>query len=50
MNFVEGQGVLGKIRFVDGEFPSYDRTYLFVIIRYNILIEENIHNAKERRY
>jgi len=22
----------------------------FVIIRYNILIEENIHNAKERRY
>lgn len=28
MNFVEGQGVLGKIKFVDGEFPEYDRTYL----------------------
>jgi len=30
MNFVEGQGVLGKIRFSDGDFPEYDRTYLTV--------------------
>ena len=27
MHFVEGQGVLGRIRFVDGEFPAYDRTW-----------------------
>ena len=27
MSFIEGQGILGKIRFVDGEFPAYDRTY-----------------------
>ena len=30
MSFQVGQGVLGKIRFVDGEFPAYDRTYLVV--------------------
>ena len=25
MSFVVGQGVLEKIRFVDGEVPTYDR-------------------------
>lgn len=30
MNFMEGQGILGKVRFVDGEMPQYDRTYLIV--------------------
>lgn len=30
MNFIEGQGILGKVRFVDGEMPQYDRTYLVV--------------------
>lgn len=30
MNFIEGQGVLGRVRFVDGEIPEYDRTYLVV--------------------
>lgn len=30
MVFVEGQGILGKIRFVDGEFPEYNRTYLVI--------------------
>ena len=29
-NFVEGQGILGKIRFVDGELPEYNRTYLII--------------------
>lgn len=30
MSFIEGQGVLGKVRFVDGEMPQYDRTYLVI--------------------
>lgn len=30
MDFVEGQGILGKVRFVDGGMPLYDRTYLIV--------------------
>lgn len=30
MNFIEGQGVLGKIQFLDGAMPVYDRTYLVV--------------------
>lgn len=25
-----GQGICGKVRFVDGQFPQYDRTYLVV--------------------
>ena len=29
-DFVEGQGILGKIRFVDGELPEYNRTYLII--------------------
>ena len=32
MNFIEGHGVLGKIRFVDGTMPEYDRTYLVVTV------------------
>ena len=25
-----GQGLFGRVRFVDGEFPEYDRPYLVV--------------------
>lgn len=32
MEFEVGQGVLGKIRFVDGSMPDYDRPYLIVKI------------------
>ena len=32
MNFIEGQGVLGCIRFKDGEMPKYRRTYLIVSV------------------
>ena len=28
MSFQVGQGVLGKIRFVDGEFPAYNPPFL----------------------
>lgn len=30
MAFVEGQGVFGKVTFVDGTEPPYDRPYLIV--------------------
>lgn len=30
MGFLAGQGVLGRIRFKDGQMPTYDRTYLVV--------------------
>lgn len=30
MKYLAGQGLLGKIRFIDGEFPLYDRPYLIV--------------------
>lgn len=33
MDFIAGQCVLGKIRFVDGEMPKYDRTHLLKLIR-----------------
>lgn len=28
--FLAGQGILGKIRFVDGKYPAYNRTYLVI--------------------
>ena len=46
MNFVEGQGVLGKIRFVDGEFPSYDRTYLIVTVELDYMEVLNVSSIK----
>lgn len=30
MSFLEGHGILGRIRFIDGTLPEYDRTYLVV--------------------
>ena len=32
MNFIEGHGILGRIRFIDGTMPTYDRTYLVVAV------------------
>ena len=51
MNFIEGQGVLGKIRFVDGEFPSYDRTYLVVTANPDYIEVLNVSSirGKERK-
>lgn len=46
MNFVEGQGVLGKIRFVDGEFPAYDRTYLIVTVEQDYIEVLNVSSIK----
>lgn len=51
MNFVEGQGVLGKIRFVDGKFPEYDRTYLVVAVESDYIDVLNVSSirGKERK-
>ena len=46
MDFVEGQGVLGRIRFVDGEFPMYDRTYLIVTVEKEYIEVLNVSSIK----
>lgn len=46
MSFVEGQGILGKIRFVDGELPAYDRTYLIVTVKQDYIEVLNISSIK----
>ena len=46
MNFMEGQGVLGKIRFVDGKFPAYDRTYLVVTVKPDYIEVLNVSSIK----
>lgn len=51
MSFIEGQGVLGKIRFLDGEFPAYDRTYLVVTAKADYIEVLNVSSirGKERK-
>lgn len=51
MNFMEGQGILGKIRFVDGEFPAYDRTYLVITAKTDYIEVLNVSSVrgKERK-
>lgn len=51
MSFIAGQGILGKIRFVDGEFPAYDRTYLVVTAKPDHIEVLNVSSirGKERK-
>ena len=51
MSFVVGQGVLGRIRFVDGEVPAYDRTYLVVTAEPDYIEVLNVSSirGKERK-
>ena len=51
MNFVEGHGVLGRIRFVDGTMPSYDRTYLVITVSNDYIEVLNVSSirGKERK-
>lgn len=51
MSFVIGQGVLGKIQFVDGEIPAYDRTYLVVTAEPDYIEVLNVSSirGKERK-
>lgn len=51
MNFMEGHGVLGRVRFVDGEMPAYDRTYLVVSVaaEYIEILNVSSIKGKERK-
>lgn len=51
MNFIEGQGILGRVRFVDGEMPEYDRTYLVVNVDTDYIEVVNVSSirGKERK-
>ena len=46
MSFVVGQGILGKIRFVDGEIPAYNRTYLVVTVESDYIEVLNVSSVK----
>lgn len=46
MNFMEGHGVLGRVRFVDGEMPAYDRTYLVVSVTDEYIEVLNVSSIK----
>ena len=51
MNFVEGHGILGFIRFVDGTMPDYARTYLVVSVTNDYIEVLNVSSirGKERK-
>ena len=51
MSFVVGQGILGKIQFVDGEIPAYNRTYLVVSAESDYIEVLNVSSTrgKERK-
>lgn len=46
MHFVEGQGILGKIKFVDGTMPQYARTYLVINVRESYVEILNVSSIK----
>jgi hypothetical protein len=46
MAFIEGQGVLGRVRFIDGEMPQYDRTYLVVTVGDDFIELLNVSSIK----
>lgn len=51
MNFVEGHGLLGLLRFVDGTMPSYARTYLVIDVSDDYIDVLNVSSirGKERK-
>lgn len=46
MSFIEGQGILGKIKFVDGMFPAYNRTYLIITVKTDYIEVLNVSSIK----
>lgn len=46
MTLVEGQGILGRITFVDGQMPTKDRTYLVVSVGSNFIKVLNVSSIK----
>ncbi|MCI9143619.1 MAG: hypothetical protein HFH87_13565 [Lachnospiraceae bacterium] len=48
MKFSAGHGILGRIRFRDGEIPTYDRTYLIVAVGSDYIEVVNVSSIKGR--
>lgn len=46
MKFKVGQGVFGRVRFRDGNFPAYDRPYLIVGVTSEYIEVLNISSIK----
>ncbi|MBP5592097.1 hypothetical protein J6Y50_09645 [bacterium] len=46
MDFAAGQGILGRIRFADGNMPEYDRTYLITAATDDYLEVLNVSSIK----
>ena len=46
MPLMVGQGVLGRVRFKDGQMPQYDRTYLIVAIDADYIKVLNVSTIK----
>ena len=50
MDYQAGQGILGRIRFVDGEMPQYDRTYLIVRVESKFVDVLNISSVRGKEH
>ena len=50
MKLAEGQGVLGRIRFIDGMLPEYDRTYLVVNVERDYIEVLNVSSIKGKEW
>ncbi len=46
MYFMEGHGAHGRVRFKDGAFPAYDRTYLVVFVAADYIEVLNVSSVK----
>ena len=46
MQYQEGQGLLGRIRFRDGEYPQYNRPYLIVRVGDDVIGTLNVSSTK----
>lgn len=50
MTFHQGQGILGKIRFIDGKLPNYNRTYLIVEVYCDYIEVLNVSSTQGKEH
>ena len=48
--YVIGQGLFGKIKFVDGQYPGYDRAYLIVFVCSNKIGTLNVSSVAGKEH
>lgn len=46
MNFIEGQGIFGRVKFKDGTYPLYDRPYLIIKVEKDYVEVLNVSSVK----